>query len=529
MSNGANDLVNNIKMYNGTTYYMYVRLYNPDGDEIVFTNDAITELVIKDELTFWPVNGFLIYENPYEIMESKFVSNSDITNEAIPAAIQIELKNRKPYRFRNDGKDFLDITIRPQLEGGEGLPVQNFPPELWEIKYTCVIYDTEDLPASNLSKKSKKFYFWDSDYQKMLENNIQWSTATSSLNPAKLASPSYVASLATDEQRKMTTGLAIKSILQDQGFAIDTANFDKGSTKILYTTWQDMNIWSHIEYILQNHMSEKTTGTDTIPGDLIDICIFNKDRHTAKFELQSLYKYFEKAGSTATTPGDYQIEHLFFDEVARSDQADQTTSPYKAPITATIETKKDIKIDIIREYKFIDMSGGDNTHYLVTTPVHSYNFQTKTFSIHLSTSNMTTLNDQIKAHYITKKLLSKNEAHSLINVNQTKLENKRVRPVYSVRSDMNHINAAGLGKLLKTSIFLNQGLHFQIDGAPFRQSGRFIGIDKKTFSDNNFDYKLCGQWFVTDVVHYFKSNQYKNEVTAVKIHSYDDLNMKTTV
>jgi hypothetical protein len=519
-----NDQTNTIKLFNGSKYYMKVRLYNVDGDEVIFNNDAINYLVIEDTLHFWPVRGYIIYSNPYESLEAKLASDTEIANsETLPAITETNLKSQKLYRFRNDGKDFLSITIRPELEGGEDLPVKTFPAEYWEMTYNCVIYDKEDIPASDKTQKMKKLFFWDADYQKMLDNTIAWSTATSKYNPNNKK-----ASTATDSERELTTGLSIQSILEENGFSLDSKAFDKGSTKIFYTTFQDMNIWENIEYLLDQHMSEKTTATDKTPADLVDVCIFSKDRYTSKFELTPLYKFFERAGNNPDVPGDYQIEHLFFDDVGLGD-GKESSCPFKAPASKTLSTTTDVKIDRIREYRFVDMSGGDNTYLLVTTPVHTYDSKNKTFSIMCSQSNVTELENKVKAFYINKKLLSKNGPHPLLTLNKDKIANKRIRPVYSIRSNKNAIMAKGLGKLLYTSLYLNQGINFHIDGATMRRAGRFIGIDKQTFSDNNFDYKICGQWFVLGVTHIFLDNMYKNEVTAVKIHSYEDLNLKKDV
>jgi hypothetical protein len=237
-----------------------------------------------------------------------------------------------------------------------------------------------------------------------------------------------------------------------------------------------------------------------------------------------LSKIFAQAGKDPNLPGPYQIEHLFFDEVGTT-----SNTPFKAPFLTTLDSAKDIKQGKINEYQFVDMSGSDNTNQLVTRPVHSYDFKNKTFSINMANSNINILEEKIKRLYIDKKLLTTGGSHPLLTLNKDKTDNKRINPSYSVRSDTNAINTQGLGKLLFTSLYLNQCLVFQVDGSTMRRSGRFVGIDRLSFSDNNLDYKLCGQWFVTSVKHNFFHNMYNNEVTAIKIHSYKNLNIKKDV
>lgn len=523
--NNDNDIT--YKVYNQQKFFVEVKLYNPDGDVFILNPQAILHLVIEDDLHFWPIRGFFIYENPYEIIERKMVSNEAIDAAAVAgmdAARSAQLKAFKPYGFRNDGRDYVDITIRPELIGTSNLSIKNLPSHIWEMNYKCVIYDKEDIDTPDISRKLKKFYFWDKSYQEMLDKKIQWSTATSKENITyKQYGVKYNPSLATDNERKMFTGDAIKDILSVNNFKVTTKKelFDKGSTKIFYTTFHDRNIWENIEYILAYHMSEKTT---VEPISQTDICIFNQDRYTKEFELLPIYKIFEKAGNTAYLPKEFQIEHLFFDNVG--DVGDSSTCPYKAPYLDERSTTTDIKISKIKKYRYVDMAGADNTQMIVTTPVHTYDFKNKTFSINISNSNVDTLEEKLKKIYIENKVLTVNGLHPILTLNQGKTSNKTINPIYTTRANQATVSKAGLGRLLYSSLFLNQCLIFEVDGATLRQPGRFVGIDRQTYSDNALDYKLCGQWFITNVKHNFFHNMYLNEVTAVKMHSYDNLNIK---
>lgn len=504
------------KRFNEQMYFFELKLHNPDGGEVILNPQAVLQLVIEDELLFWPIRGFFIYENPMEMFERK-PTNEEIMITGLPSAVSTGLKNLEPYKFRNDGNDFLDITIRPINEEGKDNTLTHIPPEIWEIRYKCVIYDKDDLPGPDLTRKVKKFYFWDADYQKMLEKSISWSTATSKINPSTLV-PNYQASLATDEQRKMPTGLAIKSILQDMNLSVDETNFDVGSTKIFYTAPHTHNVWDNLEYILNQHISSKNHNNDRV-----DLCLFDKDRFTQKFELMPMSKYFENAGHQTYVPGKYQIEHLFFEDMGAP-----RFNPLKSPILMTLTTDKDVKISQIKNYSFVDMAAGDNTEKMSTSPVYTYDFKTKTFGINFKYSNIQYLEESIKTNYIKDKVLSKGE-YPLLTLNTNKLQNTKINPIFSVRNDVAAVQAKGLGKLLYDSLFLNQCLHFDVQGATMRRSGRFVAIDRQTFSDNNLDYKLCGQWFMTKIHHNFINDMYMNEVIAIKIHSYDNLNLKPNV
>ena len=509
-----------VKQFNGIQYHMELRIHNPDGDEWLLNPSAIDYLMIEDDLHFWPIRGHFVYQNPHDYIERKMAPNVDLDGSVTAKLKLNSLKD--PYLFRNDGRDYLDITIYILTDESHTLPK-----EQWVMKYNCVIYDKEDLTSTNILTKKKKFYFQDIDYQKMLEQKIQWSTATSTLNPTyRKLKGAYNPSQAADTDRKMTTGDAIKSILQDNNFKCST-NFDAGSTRILYSTFKDQNIWDNIDYLLANHMSTKST--TTTPLDESDICIFDKDRYSGEFVLMPLNNFFKKAGNTAENPKEYQLEHMLLQEGVSIPSTSTNKAPVKVPTIFGTTFDKDYKSGLIKSYQFVDMSGDINTKLIVTTPVHTYDFKNKTFSINSENSNVETLVEKIKKNYIENKVLAKG-SYPLITLNKNKTSNKNIRPVYSVRSDKEAINKMGIGNLLNWSLFLNQCLKFEAIGLPLRQTGRFIGVDRASFSDNKMDYKLLGQWFVTNVKHIFNGNgSYNNEVIAVKLHTYDDLGIDKNV
>ena len=64
-------------------------------------------------------------------------------------------------------------------------------------------------------------------------------------------------------------------------------------------------------------------------------------------------------------------------------------------------------------------------------------------------------------------------------------------------------------------------------GSTNREPGRFIAIDRtEGVEDGDFQNKFFGQWFVINVKHIFESEFYYNDITAIKIHSFDTLKRK---
>ena len=58
----------------------------------------------------------------------------------------------------------------------------------------------------------------------------------------------------------------------------------------------------------------------------------------------------------------------------------------------------------------------------------------------------------------------------------------------------------------------------------------FVGIDRAQNSvDDSYDDNLLGEWFIHRVVHRFDQGMYTNDITAVKMHSFNDTGVKDTV
>ena len=156
-----------VKIINNQTYIFEIKLYN-NSSEIVLNPMGILQLVIEDDFHFWPTLGYFIYESPYEALERDFDSNT-------PA-------KQSFFNFNGNGEDFIEILIKPIISKDTKISYPTLPDNIWELNLKGVIFDREDLPTVNNEKKLKKFYFCDKKYFEMKTKNIEWSTATSSLN-----------------------------------------------------------------------------------------------------------------------------------------------------------------------------------------------------------------------------------------------------------------------------------------------------------------------------------------------------------
>jgi hypothetical protein len=455
---------------------------------------AIKMLTIEDDFLTWPLRGSIVIDNRLE----GFEKSTDFD---------------KFYFVRADARDEILIEMEPIVSKG------TLPEKIWKIDMIGIVYDVEDLPHKDMTIKAKRFYFWDKRFQNLLEKNIQWSTATGKRFISN-ACPTPVAH-ASDDDRAMYTGEAIASILHEVGYAdiIDNTKWDWGKGKINFVAKSEWSAWDCINYILQQQISN---------DEKFDICSLYWNRGDKKLNLTPMWKFFEEAG--IDEPKKLQIEHMFFEDPV-SDNIKLVT-PNKAPLCLTKSYEKDIKADDfnkIKSYRFSQTSGLDNAMAFVSRPVYSHWHKNKQFDVDVKENEIKNVKDTyFKENYVSRVLSVGN--FPVMTMNKTKTDQKSIKPQFSNISTINpktdrYIRSLeGRGKILYAGLFLNQNLVIRMQGSTHRIAGTFIGIDRaKISSDNIYDYQLCGQYFVTNVKHIIQQQKYVNDITMVKVHSYDKL------
>lgn len=474
-----------------------VVLYN-HKQRVELPTRAVKVLCVEDDFLSWPLRGYIIVDSRMEAFERSQDFNLF-------------------YYLRSDSRDEIYIEIQPIVEKG------NLPDKIWKIEMDAVIYDVEDLAHSDMTIKAKKLYFWDKRFQHLLEKNIQWSTATGKRFTSYTGNqpcPNPIAH-ATDLERSMYTGEAIASLLSLAGYEsfIDFNKWNWGKSKILFTTKATWTIWDCIQYIQEQQISD---------DGKYDICILGWNRGDKKWNLIPMWRYFEKAGSSE--PKELQIEHMFFEETIA--QLPTPVVAPKAPMDMGISYEKDIKADEfnkIRNYRFSQTSGLDNSKAFLSRPVYSHWHKKKQFDVDVSENEI----KNVKTKYFKKNyveyVLSPGK-YPVMTMNQTKETQKSIDPQFSPISNLDPQNDRyvrsldGRGKILYAGVFLNQNLVIRMTGSTHRIAGTFIGVDRiKTSSDTIYDYQLCGQYLVCNVKHIIQQQKYVNDITMVKVHAYDAL------
>lgn len=513
---------------------LYLDCSNGESDNDIFkypiNPNTVVNMEIEDTLSDWVVKGHLTFFYNPETAPSELNSYLGQVNNGN----WINLPEPKPfYFFRNDGFDRLRVRIVPDLKDSISGGLRITDPVHWTMSHVFCVYDVEDiglLPGAQNSAsatiKALKIYFWDEWYQVMINNIMEYSTAKSNIN------------------QKKETGIAMREIIEKSltypsGFPLDsidgapTGQWENGTSKIFYTAPAQTNAYESLMYIYKHHISEKKSSNDAYDFSLLIKERGPSESDTGQLVLRPISEFFNKAG--ASSPGEFQIEHFYLQSYTTKDKV------LKAPRAPKGDSSNDkvdftsFKHSMITSYRFVDISPLMNTKEFTTRPVYSFDFKNRKFHIEFEKNSVETARKFIADEYI--KNVYKNNRGDLeklflitLEKNKQKGSTRNLKPSFSLFGDEDDIEirqSDGLQKLLYTGLFQNACVHFRTLGLTNREPGRFIAIDKTEGVDSgNFEDKFYGQWFVINVKHVFESELYYNDITAVKVHRFDESPIK---
>ncbi len=499
--------------FNSQDYEVSIRLYNGVND-VYLTNTAWDDLFLEDNIFDIFVKGSIVINTPFDSLERESDEALLVTNST---------KEKIVYKFRNDGRDTLYISIKPKNKelavlGGQNIDLSD---EKWLIELETVIYDVRDLAHGNPTDKKKTLFFWEKTYQMMLEKDSEFTTATSGIHEGKSNQDQV-----NDTERSQTTGGALASLLsQHEEFkkhaqlVTDPNEWNNGSDRglIYHTSPINAKFIDDFLYLYDVHISDDSY--DNQP------CLLKLERAKVKgqpkqFSLKPFKKYFEEAGKNPSEPGKYQLEHYFIQENAYSNN-DKVPIISKAPLARGItdEIKAD-EFTIIKQYQIVDLVGGDYYKNLANRRLAFYNATNGQFNIDATFHRAEEW----------KKFYQNSVAPSIL----TKDTNDRLPLTPYIRDGLNTTvdisilpnsvgrYVMGRNRMLKYYLFSNLGISFSTKGLTFRQPGRFFGLSKQTLNDKEFDHKLEGQYLTTQVIHHFSNTErsYYTQIVGVKTHIY---------
>jgi hypothetical protein len=501
--------------FNAQDYDVTIRLYNGIND-VVLTNTAWDDLVLEDNIFNYFIKGSIIINTPYDSLERDSPESLLLTNTTKESIV---------YKFRNDGRDTLYISIKPKNKelASLGNASIDLSDSKWLIELETIIYDVKDMAHGNPTDKKKVLYFWEKTYQMMLERDTEFSTANTGENANR---PNQ--DQASDLDRSQTTGGALASLLnQHEEFRKHAQlttnpefwNSGHSDNLLFYTSPVNSKFIDDLDYLYSIHTADESFNSQP--------CLLKLERAANKgepkqFSLLPFKTYFEKAGKSVSAPGEYQLEHYFIQENTFSND-DKMPNIRKAPLEkGAVKEIKAEDFTTIKQYQIVDLAGGDYAKNLPNRRIASYNHSAGQFNIEAG---------EHKAEE-WKKFYKESVAPSILT--QTTVDRLPLTPYiekgFNTQVDFsmlpNNIGrlAVGRNKMINYFLFSNLGISFSTKGLTFRQSGRFFGLSKLTLNDKEFDDKLEGQYFVTEVIHHFSNTErsYYTQMVGVKTHVYKE-------
>lgn len=512
----TNQSENNVKYYNNQKYEIDIIFSNGQGNTVRLNLASLVSLEIEEDSREWYKKAVLTINNPRNVFEYRRSPSTPGTQY---------------YKFRNDGRDFVYIEIKPVADSTVKFSSVEVDYEVWGMRYLFVVYDKKEILTGNtLNQKQLRLYLWEYEYQLMAETNLDWSTNL-------VLSNKIIPSQATDEERKVNTGLAIKSLintaLNGQFTPKYSQDWDIGSSKIFYSSFANNNAAEDLNYLLKKHVSSQS-GAD---GGL-DPCLLNRTRYNQIWSLRSFTNIFSKAISknslSVATAGELQREILTL--IAQGSEAENNTealfslpvSPFNSSTYKNTNYKDPVR-SMISNIHFVDMSSLDNMREIVSTPCYSNNTKDKLFELDFSNNDIEKIKKYISDNY-SQKLKIFSNPDTLITLNKSKTQARSINVSYSYAPDKIARLADSRNYVLYSALFLNTALNFTVPGSPIRQATSFISMEEgRPDNRDEFKNKLLGQWFVYKVIHTFTENDYTNNITAVRVHANDNIGIKDDI
>lgn len=485
------------------TYEFTILLMNGDGQSIGLKYSSVVELSISDTLTNFSADGYIIFNNALDAIESVQSVSTDVRGRPEQAF--------STFAFRGDGRDFLIVNIKPALQSNDQDPIgMSDNKKQYSLNYLFTIFDTQDIITEDKEVKMKKLYFCDLAFQILNERNAYFSTSKLSQDKGK-----------GNSNRSIYTGEAIKQLListlsQDTNLVQKYSDqWDRGEEKIFYSSPANAKAIDDLYYLLDYHVSSKEN--DYCPA------LLRKNRLNVwtLTPVTNLFKtaYYKGSSSFGDIGGSGLTENFIIGK--------PTAGEYNPLNSIERNPKASFFATNLPDYSYIEnfesagINATSSTFGVATHVVHNYNIADKTFSIDLAENNINSAFKKYKKNFVQtqKGTIGSSPSPNLI-LNKTKTDNKNIHHVFNPNTTQSVRLNSGSNKVLLNSIFNNTTIGFKTRGSIFREAGKFFTIERRDFANNSsFDNKMLGTYLVTKVDHVFKNGQYYNYIVGVKTYT----------
>lgn len=500
---------------NNRLHDVKIHLLNSEGYFTPLNKDYVVDLQIEDNFLRWWVTGYIDIKNEFDFLEKGLQASGKVNDVSQVSVEQLSINTNtnSTYVFRNDGEDYIAISIEIP-EGGDDIH--------HTMMYVLNVYDVQDIETDTQTEKIKRLYFRDEKYHRMKHMNLSWSTSDLQEIPK---SHRHL----PDSDRSIPTGKAIKYILtkslgSHQRFA---QGWDFGSTNIFYTSPVNNKCSDDLDYLVSKHVSSAASGHG------ISVLMF--DRSYKLWRIVSLHDIFLYASnwdqkSGMYFAGDLQSERFHLMAESTGDLSEEKTTPSTSRVPRGgdgVYTNVNFEeSSVIKTIKFREMSSADNLELLLTTPVHLHDNSSKRFYINQKEHNLKSIYKKVTSLLTHLVQLDRDAPSSSIDIRKQRADNRNMKHVYDT-GDSNTSKSLlndSLNKNVFKSVMLSNSVEFVVPGEPLRQAGRFISIDPHSDStdtvESAYHNKVYGQYLVISCVHRIQSGRYTNKIVGIKPYNY---------
>jgi hypothetical protein len=499
-----------VENINGNNHLFRVELNN-GSTKVRLKFAAIDELIIVDDLRYFYCYGKMTFNYNNDPLESCVTfgnSEPGSNNQLI-----------KPYTFRGDGRDILEVEIMPQMKDSDCLEasISETDREKYCIKHIFSIYHYEDMTDGSGFKR-RTLYFWDRDFQYL--NNIQLDFSTDKLIRTRERETINVNSAEVNikqstQNNSIYTGDAIKGILtyalkEQYGIPIKFGKWDTGGSKINYTSPAQYKAVDDLDFLITYHVSDDQNGN--LPA------ILKKQRYTEKYQLIPINKFYDEAEQTSSSIfGDLfgKTEDFFLGKLNTGESCTFNGSKIATEYT------------VVDNYNFTKISPRELQEYFTTYAVHT-NDPRGNFRTDIQPNNYQKIKELYDKVFVKNTISgnSRTPGSPVTNVpdNLIREQHKNTRHVFVPYAlEEKQRKSFGINRTMLNLFFKNTGVTFTARGNTARQAGKLISMNRRNSDiQPTHDSNITGNYLITYIRHEFKGGTYMNIIQATKPYTTKD-------
>ena len=454
----------------GSKYILEIFFVNSDGFFKVQPN-VFKQLEFRDNIYNPFLSITLVLRNNKNELESNMISSPT------------ENHGEAQFEFKGNSDEFVLVKFKPDLQTGPLNEKEQFP---YQLELPCFIKDEEEFEEEG--NKYKIFELMDVKFRELSFPTKQWSTI-------QVLPDTQPVSQLSDDERAVYTGDALKNVIETfvSKNIINPDRWDRGLSKLFYSSSIDTTPMHIIDYIIENHVSEKNS----------DMCLLREDKF-GKLNFLSIKDIFD--GIQKNNQIGPEMVGSFELPTEQDENGKDYRKPNKniSPLVANFPVTK---------YNYLNFSATSSLERLRSTNVVNYSFKDKKFNFYKKEGDIKNSIDYFNKNFLTN-VPAKN-AHISFEPGENVLNRNLFTTMYST-SDESIARYEGRNELIKNMLYLSSNIELETNGNINLRSGKFINVIRNTNTDSKFERKLQGCYFILDTQHIINNTEYISNVIATK-------------